>query len=136
MNSSQEVWEVLRDAILKAGFGLERVDIFDKQHGTFKQFVSDNAAGCDLMLHCRKVEATECPAISSEMKLATDAVRVFIDERQGAIPKLPYLHVRRHDEIDYRRLYSEFLAGRLTEDGHLIDFATFRTQAASLLERR
>jgi hypothetical protein len=51
MNSSQEVWQALRDAILKAGFLIERVDIFDKQHGTFKQFVSENTGG-----NCSAVE--------------------------------------------------------------------------------
>ncbi len=136
MNSSQEVWQVLRDAIVKAGFALERVDMFDKQHGTFKQFVSDNTAGCDLLLHCRRVEAAQPWAVPVESKAATDAVRVFLDKRHDAIPKLPYLHVRRDDEIDYRMLYSEFLAERLTDHGHLIDFATFRTMAVSLLERR
>lgn len=136
MNSSQEVWHVLRDAVLKAGFTLERVDIFDKQHGTFKQFVSDNTAGCDLLLHCRKVGAAQRSAEPGELHVATDAVRLFLDERRGAIPKLPYLHVRRDDEIDYRMLYSEFLAERLSHYGDLIDFATFRTVAVSLLERR
>jgi hypothetical protein len=62
-------------------------------------------------------------------------VRLFLNEREGAIPKLPYLHVNRDDEIDYRMLYSEFLAKRLIGDGSLLDFPTFRRIAASLLER-
>ncbi len=136
MNSSQKVWQVLRAAVLEAGFSLERVDIFDKQHGTFKQFVSDNTAGCDLLLHCRKADAAWPSASPGELNIAADAVRLFLDERRGVIPKLPYLHVRRDDEIDYRMLYSEFLAERLTNNGHLVDFAAFRTAAASLLERR
>lgn len=135
MNSSQEVWEVLRDAIVKAGFLLERVDIFDKQHGTFKQFVSDNTAGSDLLLHCRKVEGAQRLTSTGALQVATDAVRLFLNEREGTIPRLPYLHVRRDDEIDYRMLYSEFLAERLTRGGDLIDFPTFRSVAVSLLER-
>jgi DNA modification methylase/transcriptional regulator with XRE-family HTH domain len=135
MNSSQDVWQVLRDAILKAGFLIERVDIFDKQHGTFKQFVSENTAGCDLLLHCRKVAAAQRSSAAGELKTTTEAVRLFLNEREGAIPKLPYLHVNRDDEIDYRMLYSEFLAKRLIGDGSLLDFPTFRRIAASLLER-
>jgi len=54
MNSSAKVWDALRTAVHRAGFVAERIDIFDKQHGTFKQFVSENTAGCDLVLHCRK----------------------------------------------------------------------------------
>jgi hypothetical protein len=135
MNSSQEVWQVLRDAILKAGFLIERVDIFDKQHGTFKQFVSENTAGCDLLLHCRKVGAAQRSSAAGEPGTITEAVRLFLNEREGTIPKLPYLHVSREDEIDYRMLYSEFLAKRLTRAGSLIDFPTFRRVAASVLER-
>jgi hypothetical protein len=63
-------------------------------------------------------------------------VRLFLDERRGVIPKLSYLHVRREDDIDYRMLYSEYLAKRLTNKGNLIDFATFRALAASILEPR
>ncbi|HXF67826.1 MAG TPA: DNA methyltransferase [Burkholderiales bacterium] len=135
MNSSREVWQVLRDAILKAGFLIERVDIFDKQHGTFKQFVSENTAGCDLLLHCRKVGAAQRSIPAGELRLTTEAVHLFLNEREGAIPKLPYLHVSREEEIDYRVLYSEFLARQLTRNESLIDFPTFRSVAASILER-
>lgn len=136
MNSSHEVWKVLRDAVLQAGFSVEKVDIFDKQHGTFKQFVSENTAGCDLLFHCRKAQSVRTSASSSEPTVAADTVRMFLDERRSAIPKLPYLHVQRGDEIDYRMLYSEFIAERLINNGDLIDFATFRPITASLLERR
>jgi DNA modification methylase len=135
MNSSQEVWQALRDAILKAGFLIERVDIFDKQHGTFKQFVSENTAGCDLLLHCRKVGTAQQSRAVGELRITTEAVRLFLNEREGTIPKLPYLHVSRDEEIDYRMLYSEFVAKRLTRGESLIDFPTFRSVAASILER-
>lgn len=135
MNSSQKVWQILRDSILQAGFIIERVDTFDKQQGTFKQFVSENTAGYDLLLHCRKVEVTQRLSAAGKFEITTEVVRLFLDERKGTIPKLPYLHVRRDDEIDYRMLYSEFLAKRLTGAGTLIDFRTFRCTAASLLER-
>ena len=61
MNSSQDIWSQLRRAIARAGFSLDRMDIFDKQHGTFKQFVSDNTAGSDLILHCRKGHGGAAP---------------------------------------------------------------------------
>ena len=54
MNSSKEVWRALSSSIKSAGFRIKKVSIFDKQHGTFKQFVSENTAGADLMLHCKK----------------------------------------------------------------------------------
>lgn len=134
MNSSEQVWGALRDAVLDAGFSLECAHIFDKQHGTFKQFVSDNTAGCDLLLHCRKAETPPQHASAPEIGSAAEAVRVFLRNRQGEVPKLPYLHVQRRDEIDYRMLYSEFLADRLIDRAYLTDFATFRAVASSLLD--
>jgi hypothetical protein len=134
MNSSQQVWEALRDAVLHAGFSLDRADIFDKQHGTFKQFVSDNTAGCDLLLHCHKAESLETHTGTAVADGAgPDAVRVFLSKRHGELPRQPFLHVRRDDEIDYRMLYSEFLAAHLIDKANLMDFATFRALAASLL---
>jgi DNA modification methylase/transcriptional regulator with XRE-family HTH domain len=131
MNSSQDVWDALRRAVLGAGFSLERVDIFDKQHGTFKQFVSDNTAGCDLLLHCRKADAPASTEAVRPVTSAADAVVRFLKGRDAPVPKLPYLHVRREEEIDYRMLYSEFLSLRLMERGDLVDFASFRALAAS-----
>jgi len=135
MNSSQDVWDALRKAVLDAGFLLERVDIFDKQHGTFKQFVSDNTAGCDLLLHCRKTDAQNVAAAGRTPTGGAESVTRFLMERGAPVPKLPYLHVRREEEIDYRMLYSEFLADRLVGKGGLVDFASFRTFAASFFSR-
>lgn|GEM_PF-748014 len=136
MNSSQEVWQSLRDAVLNSGFSLDRVDIFDKQHGTFKQFVSDNTAGCDLLLHCRKMQGAlegDSHAHCGGDDLAR-AVEAFLARRAGAIPKLPYLHVNRAEEVDYRMLYSEFLADQLVDRAPIPDFSSFRMTAAELVE--
>ncbi len=135
MNSSRKVWQSLRDAIVCAGFAIERVDIFDKQHGTFKQFVSDNTAGCDLLLHCLKSEVTRTTVAATAANGAAESVRLFLSERLAAIPKLSYLHVNREEEIDYRMLYSELLADRLIDKAHLVDFATFRAAAAAVLKQ-
>lgn len=132
MNSSQEVWRSLREAVLSSGFSIERVDIFDKQHGTFKQFVSDNTAGCDLLLHCLKPEVKTKKAKRFE-KITDESVERFLTERRRSIPMLPYLHVDREEEIDFRMLYSEFLAASLMNHGQLLDFTTFREVAANVL---
>lgn len=134
MNSSQDVWHSLREAVINTGFTIEQVDIFDKQHGTFKQFVSDNTAGCDLLLHCRKSATAQAKVSGTIVDGTAESVRLFLKEREAAIPKLPYLHVEREEEIDYRMLYSEFLAVGLVGKGHLVDFASFRMAAASVLK--
>lgn len=135
MNSSQDIWCQLRRAIAKSGFVLEKMDIFDKQHGTFKQFVSDNTAGADLILHCRKgLVAAPKPKRRRAQPDAT-MIAKFLKQRAGCVPTLPYLHVNRKEEIDYRMLYSEWLATGLLDYGHVCDFASFRTLVASCLDK-
>lgn len=135
MNSSENIWNRIRRAVLDAGFTIERVDIFDKQHGTFKQFVSDNTAGADLMLHCRKSKYTS-PSATTNNVANVMSVKDFFDNRSGIVPVLPYLHVRRDADIDYRTLYSEYLADSLLQHGRMLDFSTFRSQAMDILEQK
>lgn len=134
MNSSEKVWKALRESIMNAGFTLCRADIFDKQHGTFKQYVSENTAGCDLLLHCLKRADHSVPESSTAAQ--PDTLEEFLAERIGDLPVLPFLHVRREDEIDYRMLYSEFIASRLLQKSKLEDFATFRKRAESAIASR
>lgn len=125
MNSSSQVWAALRNAIDGAGFRLLQIDAFDKQHGTFKQFVSDNTAGMDLVLHCLKQEnqAETAGKLSSDAQLS---VFEFLNSRQSELPTNTYLHVGRCEELDYRTLYSEWLARTLTSKGEILGFAEFR----------
>lgn len=135
MNSAEDIWDRIRRAVLDAGFSIERIDIFDKQHGTFKQFVSDNTAGADLMLHCHKPECVS-PAETTKNIANAISVKDFLDSRNGTVPVLPYLHVSREADIDYRTLYSEYLADSLLRHGRMLDFATFRSQATDILETK
>ena len=134
MNSAKDIWERVRNAIINAGFSIERIDIFDKQHGTFKQFVSDNTAGSDLMLHCRKPLVVTTP-VETVKTVEIITVKEFIGKRKGNIPVTPYLHVNRPDDIDYRTRYSEFLAESLLKNRKVMDFTSFRDEALKLLEK-
>ncbi len=136
MNSAKEIWECIRSALLEAGFSIERMDIFDKQHGTFKQFVSDNTAGADLLLHCRKPAGAAFVQEVAQEDAAAIPVAEFLKRRSGNIPILPYLHVRRGDEIDYRTLYSEYLSEAFGQRAAMLGFAAFRAQAQAILERQ
>lgn len=136
MNSSGKVWDSLKAAINRAGFITERVDIFDKQHGTFKQFVSENTAGCDLVLHCQK-PAESASLCSPPTGLGTsDSIKAFLDDRAGALPTTVFLHVSRRNERDMRMLFSEWLAYGLLHGHQLTDFATFRATANMLLDSK
>lgn len=125
MNSSGEVWSALERAVTSAGFQIKKMDVFDKEHGTFKQFVSENAAGMDLVLHCFKHETGV-----AEAHRPTDAPKMdvitFLGSRRDKIPTSTFLHVGREDEIDYRTLYSEWLAQSLGRQREVLDFAAFR----------
>ena len=130
MNSSGKVWSALREAITAAGFSIEKVNIFDKQHGTFKQFVSDNAAGADLMIHCRK----EASPSRARDRSQTEGVSAFVLREVSQLPILPFIHVRRESEVDYRTLYSRYIAAAIHNDLPAVNFADFRDEATETLD--
>ena len=129
-NSSNAVWNALQQAISKAGFSIDGTQTFDKKHGTFKQFVSNNAVGYDLVLHCRKNCLNRSASTLSHYE--PDAISIFI---KNAIVQNPdryvmrYLHVTRQNEFDYRRLYADWLAMSLTRGSTTCGFEAFRKLA-------
>lgn len=136
MNSSAGVWDSLRRSIAEAGFDIAQTDIFDKQHGTFKHHVSDNTAGCDLVLHCRPVEGAKRPSGDWEDETDNDiksSVEKFISDLSLDKYKTVYLHVSREDDLDYRLLYSEWLASSITSGGGSVGFPEFRAILNSLI---
>jgi len=130
MNSSSHVWDALRAAILEAGFDIRKADIFDKQHGTFKQFVSDNTAGYDLVIHCLKpLHDVQTPGAIGESahEGARASIHSFLEgTRDLASHTSVYLHVQRETEVDMRNLYSTWMARSIVEGVPLVDFAGFR----------
>ncbi len=136
MNSSSEVWSSLRAAITEAGFTIKKVDTFDKQHGTFKQFVSENTAGFDLVLHCLKPEAPSQAEAQVDATTLRESVFAFLSRTDITLPTMVYLHVGREEEIDYRKLYSDWLSQTLLRDTELIDFAQFRITVNDWLQQK
>lgn len=131
MNSSERIWNSLHKAIQKSGFIIEKVNIFDKRHGTFKQFVSENTVGADLMLHCRKNNGE----INSLSNINTSSnIEFFIEDLdREKIPYINYLHVDRKKEIDFRTLYSRYVAKSLANGAKIIDFSEFRSKLNEML---
>lgn len=128
MNSSGAVWERLRAAVVNAGFEIRKTDIFDKRHGTFKQFVSDNTAGCDLVLHCTKsVTSGSRHEVRREDQSLTKSIENYLRRLDFELPQVEYLHVARGDEVDFRRLYSDWLAEQLAAGLPAVDFSYFRS---------
>ena len=126
-NSSARVWQTLQAAITDAGFYIQGIQTFDKQHGTFKQFVSDNAVGYDLVLHCQKTAHQVC--LKQEQKqIVCQQVAQFIREALRDLKdyRVQYLHVSRQDELDYRKLYAQWLTQTISKTVIELDFNEFR----------
>ncbi len=125
-NSSAKAWAAIQHAIIDAGFVISGTQTFDKEHGTFKMFVSDNAVGYDLVLHCRKCDAPPTHLIRN--KYAKENVLDFITKRirSGDALTVRYLHVNRANEFDYRRLYADWLAYAVPHQLVQFDFDSFR----------
>jgi DNA modification methylase len=127
-NSSEKVWMALQKAVSEAGFKIRGTQTFDKEHGTFKQFVSDNAVGYDLVIHCRKSEEPRPPSLKEKSDVIEQA-RVFVQQAvRGELQNyiVRYLHVRRGDEFDYRKLYANWLADALPKSLVSLSFEEFR----------
>jgi DNA modification methylase len=131
MNSASSVWRAVSEAVANAGFKIVQVDIFDKQHGTFKQFVSDNTAGYDLVLHCQKTER-DSPHRPRESRSLAE----FLKGTDLESLRTVYLHVGREDELDVRRLYSEWVANAMVAGEAVIDLRAFREAVGKELESR
>ena len=132
MNSSGAVWSALRNAVLDAGFSIEKVDTLDKQHGTFKQFVSENTAGLDLVLHCLKPLAPAMAEVERAGRRVCEVIS-FLEEQRGSLPTSVYLHVDRREEVDFRKLYSDWVAQSLARGTKVMDFAEFRRTVSDWL---
>ena len=131
MNSSGEVWNALNRAIEDAGFSIQEVNIFDKQHGTFKQFVSNNTAGADLMIHCRRLPTSTTPRTRQEKPVAS--IAAFVSREAQRLPVSPFIHVKRDAEVDYRTLYSRYISFAIAEGLSVVGFSEFRDTAIKTL---
>lgn len=134
MNSSRAVWDALRSAIQDAGFEIEDANVLDKRHGTFKQFVSENAAGADLVLHCRRGEKNSADLVRSvPSQNAHESAREFIQTRARSFDEIEFMHVVRENELDARRIYSKWLSQRMIGGGETIGFPEFRKMLEELV---
>ncbi len=130
-NSSSEVWSAIQIALLSSGFRIEKTQSLDKRHGTFKQFVSENVVGYDLIIHCRK-NLNDKPNAHIPERMATSCsdLHEFVERTLKQNPDefvVRYLHVKRQSELDSRKLYSLWLKERIeSEETVDMDYDVFR----------
>lgn len=137
-NSSSAIWDELQRAIFDAGFSIDGTMIFDKQHGTFKQFVSDNAVGFDLVLSCQKKSSSGLSKMQNKCPDEKSQIKDFTKKQIACFGDASYVshfeHVQRSDEFNYRKLYSEWLANIVGSELISTDFEHFRIAAQSALK--
>jgi adenine-specific DNA methylase len=128
-NSSEKAWNAIQTSLDEAGFSIEGTQTFDKKHGTFKMFVSENAVGYDLVLHCRKSKEAINYLNGFASANGRDDAREYINRTllEGTVSyQVHYLHVAREDEFDYRRLYANWLRDALPRGLVSLSFEEFR----------
>jgi len=123
-NSSANIWSAIQTALLESGFEVEGTQTLDKKHGTFKQFVSDNAVGYDLVIHCRKKRIQPSDKLLNDRRSTSRAsIGAFLSRTLEKAPDsfvVHYLHVHRENELDTRKLFSLWLQEHL-EAGEAVD---------------
>ncbi|HEY1354419.1 MAG TPA: DNA methyltransferase [Ktedonobacteraceae bacterium] len=135
-NSSKLVWNALQQAMNEAGFAIQGTQTFDKEHGTCKQFVSENAVGYDLVLQCQKAEQSQT-GTSAQPAISEQETSAFIRSAVAQAPDqyiVHYLHVSRKNEFDYRRLYANWLATAVQQTFVSLSFEDFRRLAQQILK--
>jgi len=137
-NSSSQVWSAVQEALLESGFKVQSTQTLNKKHGTFKQFVSENAVGYDLLLHCKRdrsgrKQSYEAMRRATSMPALHDFVRKTVRmDPEGFLVK--YLHVKRGAEFDSRRLYSLWVEQRMAAGEEVdIDYEPFRHIAEQVI---
>ena len=129
-NSSEKAWNAIQTSLDEAGFSIEGTQTFDKKHGTFKMFVSDNAVGYDLVLHCRKSSKAVNYLDTHTAADGHENAREYIVrslQNKSVSYQVHYLHVAREDEFDYRRLYADWLSEALPQRLVSVSFEEFRS---------
>jgi DNA modification methylase len=138
-NSSAKVWTAIQAALADSDFTVQATQTLDKKHDTFKQFVSPNAVGYDLLMHCHKTTNHLNNRIFISESASENEVEKFITvelKRNLEDYVVRYLHVDRKNEIDGRKLYSLWLK-RLLESGRTIeiDYEEFRDSLFGIISK-
>lgn len=118
-NSSEQVWQAIQAAIVKAGFRIGSVHVFDKRQETVKQAVSRNAVGYDLVINCQKTTApitNYCPLTNVRSE-----VRRFLADHLRSLSSDDL--TERDERKLFSRVLGHFLAAHRTID---LSFAQFR----------
>ena len=139
-NSSAKVWAAIQQAITQGDFNIASIQTLDKRHGTFKQFVSENAVGYDLVIHCCKETGGRKVTGSQRIIDSLSTAKSFIEgklENGAEGYSVHYLHVNRESEVDSRKLYSLWLK-EVMESNKVVDISydAFRRMVTEVVDSK
>lgn len=101
-NSKAEIWNIIRESIVKSGFIIAQVAILDKKQGSFKQVTSPGAVKNDLVINAYK--PSEIFSHSFKKNYGMNLEVEFIEMHLNKLPIEP--NIERSEQM----LYSKYLA--------------------------
>lgn len=114
-NSSNAVWNAIREAIELSGFVIGDVRVLDKLHYTHKQVTSTGAMKRDLVISCYK-PSTAFQADFQQNLGKPAAIQAFLDQHLAMLPVAPVtktLKIERLAERTTSLLYDRMIAYHL-----------------------
>lgn len=101
-NSKAEIWNIIRESIIKSGFIIAQIAILDKKQGTFKQINAPGSVKNDLIINAYKPNS-----IFSENFDDNYGINLEVDFLEMHLSKLP---ISQNIERTEKMLYSKYLA--------------------------
>ena len=101
-NSKAEIWNIIRESIIKSGFIIAQIAILDKKQGTFKQINAPGSVKNDLIINAYKPDS-----IFSENFDDNYGINLEVDFLEMHLSKLP---ISQNIERTEKMLYSKYLA--------------------------
>lgn len=107
-NSKAEIWNIIRESIIKSGFVIAQIAVLDKKQGTFKQINAPGSVKNDLIINAYK------PDVDFSEKFHNNyGINLEVDFLEMHLNKLP---ISQNIERTEKMLYSKYLAKYLLND--------------------
>lgn len=107
-NSKAEIWNIIRESIIKSGFIIAQIAILDKKQGTFKQINAPGSVKNDLIINAYKPDV-----LFSETFDDNYGVNLEVEFLEMHLNKLP---ISQNIERTEKMLYSKYLAKYILND--------------------
>ena len=107
-NSKAEIWNIIRDSIIKSGFIIAQVAILDKKQGTHTQSLFPGSVKNDLVINAYKPDIVFTKSFAENF-----GINLEIEFLELHISKLP---ISQNIERTEQMLYSKYLAQYLQND--------------------